>query len=54
MEVLDIIESFSKNTFGPDKIPPKVVKLGAPALSNTLSELINKFFAIANDLTFVQ
>ena len=44
MEVLEIIESFSKNTFGPNRIPPKFVKLGAPALSNILSELINECF----------
>ena len=46
MEVLEIIESFSKTTFGPDRIPPKFVKLGAPALSNILSELINECFAM--------
>ena len=44
MEVLEIIESFSKNSLGPDKIPPKFVRIGAPALSNILSELINECF----------
>ena len=45
MEVLEIIESFKKNSPGPDKIPPKFVRIGAPALSNILSSLINECFS---------
>ena len=45
MEILKIINSFLKKSCGPDKIPVKFFKLGAPALSNLLSVLINDCFA---------
>ena len=45
MEILKVIDSFSSNKAVRDKIPTKYVKLGAPALSCILSELINDCFA---------
>ena len=45
-EILKVIDSFSTNKApGPDKIPSKFIKLGAPALSNILSVLINSCFS---------
>ena len=46
MEILDLIDEFSNKPPGTDKIPAKYVKLGAPALSNILSVLINECFSI--------
>ena len=46
MEILEMIESFAKNTPGQDKIPAKFFKLGAPALANILSVLINQCFVL--------
>ena len=44
MEILEMINTFSSNKYtGP--IPAKFVKIGAPALSNILSELINECFS---------
>ena len=45
-EILDILQTFSpSNCEDPDKIPPRLYKLGAPALSPILSEMINKCFS---------
>ena len=45
MEILEIIDSFAKKSPGSDKIPAKFFKLGAPALANILSVLINECYA---------
>ena len=43
MEIYKVINSF-KSVVGPDKIPAKFFKLGSPALSNILSDMINECF----------
>ena len=45
MEILNLLDKFSPNITGPDKIPAKFIKFGAPALSNILTVLVNNCFA---------
>ena len=44
IEIMKILSSF-KNSVGPDKIPSKILKLGARSLSLALSILINECFS---------
>ena len=45
-EILELIDELAKKPAGTDKIPAKYVKLGAPALSNILSVLINECYML--------